>query len=243
MQSCHPEERPLWGLPASREPGRWMRRTFLREWRNEVSHKTRITGSCASQARPCMENRRCPTRQDAASLRIKDENPLALGAVIKSLGSLCWPPLFKGQNPLGSEANLVTAGENRPCARAFRSRCQPHRKRESQRKFIWSQHRFSPCRRLLATEETSVAFCLYRDNVGIRTRAVAVIGPQPIIILRKRCQPDNISSSRIADVQVLVPRYVIGKKTVCGHIQPVTSRPSYTVPVRSEAAGRDVGRL
>ena len=30
------------------------------------------------------------------------------GAVIKSL---CWPPLFKGENPLGSEANLVRARE------------------------------------------------------------------------------------------------------------------------------------
>jgi len=34
--------------------------------------------------------------------------------------------ILEGENPLGSEANLVTAGENR--ARAFRSRCQQHRK-------------------------------------------------------------------------------------------------------------------
>jgi hypothetical protein len=39
-----------------------------------------------------------------------------LGAVINSLfdGRL----ILKGENPLGSEANLVTVRENRPCARA-----------------------------------------------------------------------------------------------------------------------------
>jgi hypothetical protein len=40
MQSGHPEEGPPWGLPASeRGLGRWMRRTFLRKLRGEVSEK------------------------------------------------------------------------------------------------------------------------------------------------------------------------------------------------------------
>jgi hypothetical protein len=73
-----------------------------------------------------------------------------------------------------------------------------------------------PC--LLATEETSVPFCPYRDNVGIRTRAIAVIGSQPIIIVRTRAQPGNISASRIADIQILVPWYVTVKRTARGHI-------------------------
>jgi hypothetical protein len=36
-QSGHPEERPPWGFPASRGPGRRICRTFLRERSNEVS--------------------------------------------------------------------------------------------------------------------------------------------------------------------------------------------------------------
>ncbi|KAF5407488.1 MAG: hypothetical protein Udaeo2_23860 [Candidatus Udaeobacter sp.] len=44
----------------------------------------------------------------------------------------CDPSHFKGENPLGSEANLVTARENRPRARASRSRCQLSHKREWQ---------------------------------------------------------------------------------------------------------------
>ena len=38
---------------------------------------------------------------------------------------------FNGENPLGSEANLVTACEILPRARAFQSRCQHDRKRQA----------------------------------------------------------------------------------------------------------------
>jgi hypothetical protein len=55
-----------------------------------------------------MKIRRCPTRQDAASLRInRGTSDLALRAVIILL-LVAAPPFFKGENPLGSEANLVT---------------------------------------------------------------------------------------------------------------------------------------
>jgi len=40
--------------------------------------------------------------------------------------------ILKGENPLGSKANLVTARENRPRARASQLHCPRHRKRESQ---------------------------------------------------------------------------------------------------------------
>jgi hypothetical protein len=96
---------------------------------------------------------------------------------------------------------------------------------------------------LLATEETSAHFCLYPDNVGIRTRAIAVIGSQPIEIVRIGAQPSNILASRIADVQIPVPWNVTVKRTAGGHIQPVTGRPAYTVPVRSETAGGHIGRV
>jgi hypothetical protein len=96
---------------------------------------------------------------------------------------------------------------------------------------------------VLATEETSAYFCLYLDNVGIPTRAIAVIGSQPIEIVVIGAQASNISASRIADVQILVPWNVTVKRTVGGHIQPVTSRTAYTVPVRSETAGGHIGRV
>ena len=96
-----------------------------------------------------------------------------------------------------------------------------------------------PC--LLATEETSVPSYPYPDNFGIRARAITVIGSQPVIIPRTRAQPGNISASRIADIQILVPWYVTVKRTARGHIQPVTGRTTYTVPARSETAGSHVG--
>jgi len=58
----------------------------------------------------------------------------------------------------------------------------------------------------------------YCDNVGIWTRAIAVIGSQPIIIGRIRVQPGNTLPGRIADVQILVPWYVTIKRTARGHI-------------------------
>src|SRR5438105_4106186 len=89
----------------------------------------------------------------------------------------------------------------------------------------------------------SVVSGLHLDNVGVGTRTVAVICSYPIIIDRTRGQPGHVFTSHVADVQVLVPRYVIGERTVRGHIQPVTCRTIYAAPVRCEAAGSHVGCL
>ena len=89
----------------------------------------------------------------------------------------------------------------------------------------------------------SVISGLDLDNVGVRTRTVAVIRSYPIVIDRTRCQSGHVFTSHVADVQVLVPRYVIGERTVRGHIQPVTCRIAYASPVRYEAGGSHVGCL
>ena len=78
------------------------------------------------------------------------------------------------------------------------------------------------------------------DNVGVRTRTVAVRRSYPIVIDRTRCQSGHVFTSHVADVQVLVPRYVIGERNVRGHIQPVTCRIAYAAPVRGEAIGSHV---
>ena len=59
---------------------------------------------------------------------------------------------------------------------------------------------------------------LYPDHVGIWTRTVPIVGAQPVVIERIRGQARDVSTSRVADVQVLVPRCVVGKRTVRGHI-------------------------
>src|SRR6184192_1793103 len=86
-----------------------------------------------------------------------------------------------------------------------------------------------------ALTKISVVFRLYLDDVGVGTRTVAVIRSYPIIIGRTRAQPGNIVTGRVANIQILIARYVIDKRTVPGHIQAVTCRPTYTAPVRGEA--------
>src|SRR5215475_148622 len=75
---------------------------------------------------------------------------MLLGAVIND-GRL----ILEGENPLGSEANLVTARENRPCGRASQSRCQRHRKRESRQRVNGCKSSFGPRSRTART----VLFC------------------------------------------------------------------------------------
>ena len=94
-----------------------------------------------------------------------------------------------------------------------------------------------------ALTKISAVFRLYLDDVGVGTRTVAVIRSYPIIIDRTLGQPGNIVTRRVADIQILIPRYVIDKRTARGHIQPVTCRATYAAPVRGEAAGGHVGCL
>jgi hypothetical protein len=87
----------------------------------------------------------------------------------------------------------------------------------------------------------SVGFRLYVDDVRIWTRAIPVVGAQPIVIERIRSQAGYASTSRIADVQVLVSRHVISKGTIRGDIQAITSRTTNTAPVCDEAVGSHIG--
>src|SRR5437870_2782808 len=89
----------------------------------------------------------------------------------------------------------------------------------------------------------SVIFGLYLDDVGVGTRTVAVIRSYPIIIDRTPGKPGNIVTRRVADIQIMIPGYVIDKRTVRGHVQAVTCRATYAAPVRGEAAGSHVGCL
>ena len=89
----------------------------------------------------------------------------------------------------------------------------------------------------------SVVFGLHLDDVGVGTCTVAVIRSYPIIIGRTRGQPGHVFTSRTADVQVLVPWYVIAERIVRGHIQPVTNRTVNGAPVCDEAGGSHVGCL
>src|ERR1043166_4564538 len=84
---------------------------------------------------------------------------------------------------------------------------------------------------------------LHLDDVGVGTCAVAVIRSYPIIIDRTRSEPGNIVTRHVADIQILIARHVIHKRTVRGHVQPVTCRSTYIAPVRGEAAGSHAGRL
>src|SRR5262249_34276235 len=86
----------------------------------------------------------------------------------------------------------------------------------------------------------SVVSGLHLDDVGVGTCTVGVIGSYPIIIERIRGQPGDVFTSHIADVQVLVSRYVIGERTVRGHIQAVACRTGYAAPIGREAVGSHV---
>jgi hypothetical protein len=94
-----------------------------------------------------------------------------------------------------------------------------------------------------ALTKMSAVFRFCFDDVGVGAGTVAVIRSYPIIIDRIRAQPGNIVTRRVADIQILIPRYVIDKRTARGHIQPITCRATYAAPVRGEAAGSHVGCL
>ena len=79
------------------------------------------------------------------------------------------------------------------------------------------------------------------DDVGVGTFTPAPICSYPIIIDRMRGQPGNVVTRRIVNIQFLIPRYIIDKRTVRGHIQLVTCRAMYAAPVRGEAGGSHVG--
>ena len=64
---------------------------------------------------------------------------------------------------------------------------------------------------ILAVEVLFSVCCLYTDNVGIGTRAIAVIGSQAIIVVRIGDQSGNVVASRIAHVQILITRYITAK--------------------------------
>ena len=88
-----------------------------------------------------------------------------------------------------------------------------------------------------------MGFRLYADDVRILARAIPVVGAHPVIMECIRAQAGNISTSRIADIQVLVSRYVSSKRTVRGHIQAVTSRTAGAAPVCGDAGGSHIGCL
>src|SRR5256885_13741456 len=94
-----------------------------------------------------------------------------------------------------------------------------------------------------ALTKISAVFRLYLDDVGVGTRTAAVIRSYPIIIDRTRGQPGNIITRRVANIQILIPRDEIDKRTVRGHIQAVTCRPIYGTPVGGEAGSSHVGCL
>ena len=85
-----------------------------------------------------------------------------------------------------------------------------------------------------------MGFRLYLDDVGIEAGTVAVICPYPVVIIRVPRQPNNVSTRRVADVQILVPGHISDESRARGHIQPVTSRGGYTVPLGGEAVGSDI---
>ena len=45
------------------------------------------------------------------------------------------------------------------------------------------------------------------------------------------------------DIPIVVPRYVTGKGTAGGDVQPVTGRTAYTAPARSKAADSQISFL
>ena len=89
----------------------------------------------------------------------------------------------------------------------------------------------------------SVGFRLYADDVRIWARASAVVGAHPVIMECIRGQAGNVPTSRIADIQVLVSGYVITKRTVCSHIQAITSRTANAGPVCGETGCSHIARL
>ena len=74
------------------------------------------------------------------------------------------------------------------------------------------------------------------DDIGIEARAVAVVSAYPVVIERIGCESGHISTGDVADIQILIPRYVSNKRIACGDVQSVTGRTANTRPVRSEAA-------
>ena len=68
----------------------------------------------------------------------------------------------------------------------------------------------------------SAVFRLCLDDVGIGAGTVAVICTSPVVIIRVRRQPGNVSTCDIANVQVSVLGHLIDKSRVRSHIQPVT---------------------
>ena len=86
----------------------------------------------------------------------------------------------------------------------------------------------------------SVGFRLYLDDVGIGAGTVAVIRPYPVVIIRVPRQPGNVSTRRVADVQILVSGHISNKSRARGDIQPVTSRVAHTAPLGGEAVGSDI---
>ena len=69
-----------------------------------------------------------------------------------------------------------------------------------------------------------------RNDVRIWACAIPIVGAHPVVIEGIRGQAGNVSTSRIADVQVLVAWHVSSKRTVRGHIQAVTSRTANAAP-------------
>ena len=92
------------------------------------------------------------------------------------------------------------------------------------------------------TEAVSVGLRLYLDDLRIGAGTVAVICPQPVVIIGVRRQSDNVSTGDVANVQVLLSRHVSDKTRIriLSHIQPVTCRNAKAVPVRGETGGFDV---
>jgi len=87
-----------------------------------------------------------------------------------------------------------------------------------------------------------VWFRLCGDDVRIWARAIRVVGAYPIVIERIRSQTRNVSTRRIADIQVLVSWDVSSKGIVCSHIEAITSRTCNTAPITGETGGRHIGR-
>ena len=57
----------------------------------------------------------------------------------------------------------------------------------------------------------SVPRRLYTDNVRIWARTIAIIGSQPVIVVRIGGQSGNIVAGHIAHVQILIAGYVTAK--------------------------------
>lgn len=90
---------------------------------------------------------------------------------------------------------------------------------------------------------SSARFRLVLDDVGIGTSATSVIRSYAVVIECIRTQASHIQASPVADIQIPIPRHIIGKRIVCRYIQPVAGSAADTCPVGSEAAGALVASL